>query len=598
MLSRDRGIASLPPSTDDGAMPTLTLRTHTPGEREPSRTALPSKGPPWLIAPTRHADEVVGYDEDTIAMPHYESGRLFPYFRETIRGVELGGLEPIEQRLATAAAHYAAAEEAYGGAIADLCVTGRESFRLLGPRDIDDRVDWERIEQAVLRAVVLPAIHARRRMEGRAVLPPPRAEHVRRALERAQRVHAYLRAGERARAGLRAELGWIAVSGEDDLPLRPVNVPVTEHPQRDLTLRVWGLEVPLRYVLAGTPTPTSKNVLLLHGHSSRLEEVEHVITGLADRGYVVLALDLPTNGCSGQLDHRHLLFAEQPVRGLPLPFANEPRSPDKHSSLYTLRFLLETLHTFVELVFAEHNLPPRIDLVGGGSLGGNLGLLLSALAPSGEPQRHPWVDPRFAWIGRVAAWSPASLWNQLDVVAAEPHKRSHEPESEDRRRDSLNRWMNVDHIWVVAIRQAEQWYRRGWPDKRRALAESWLARHEVYSPRFRRWHWALAHEQVKFSHRDPVLGPDGRPTARLGWELVGGEVLLMAGTGDDFFGTRIAADVTELGPKMPARGHALVWTDTGHSIHDERPNELVSVLDRFVRGAPLAGPGPRRGGPA
>jgi hypothetical protein len=27
-----------------------------------------------------------------------------------------------------------------------------------------------------------------------------------------------------------------------------------------------------------------------------------------------------------------------------------------------------------------------------------------------------------------------------------------------------------------------------------------------------------------------------------------------------------------------------VWKDTGHSIHDERPHELVSVLDRFVKG--------------
>ncbi len=33
------------------------------------------------------------------------------------------------------------------------------------------------------------------------------------------------------------------MSGEDDLPLRPVNVSVTDHPQRDVVLRVWGLDV-------------------------------------------------------------------------------------------------------------------------------------------------------------------------------------------------------------------------------------------------------------------------------------------------------------------------------------------------------------------
>jgi hypothetical protein len=293
-------------------MPTLKLGSHVPVANEPSHTALPAKGPSWLIAPTKHADEVVGYDDDTISIPHYESGRLFPYFRETIRGSELGGLEAIDQRLATAAAHYAAGEDAFGGAIADLCVTGRESFRQLGPRNVDDAVDWARVESAVRSAAVLPETKTRRMIEGRAPLPAPGPDHVKRAIERAQKVHAYLRASEKERALLRPGLGWVAVSGEDDLPLRPVNVSVTNHPQRDVTLRVWGLEVPLRYVLAGTPTANSKNVLLLHGHSSRIEEVEHVITGLTNQGYVVLALDLPTNGYSGQLDHKHVLFAEEP----------------------------------------------------------------------------------------------------------------------------------------------------------------------------------------------------------------------------------------------------------------------------------------------
>jgi pimeloyl-ACP methyl ester carboxylesterase len=566
-------------------MPTLKLRSHVPVASEASHTAMPAKGPSWLVAPTKHADERVGYDDDTISIPHFESGRLFPYFRETIRGSELGGLEAIDQRLATAAAHYAAGEEAFGSAIADLCVTGRESFRQLGPRNVDDPVDWPRVEAAVRSAAVLPETKTRRMIEGRAPLPPPGHDHVKRAIERAQKVHAYLRASEKERTLLRPGLGWVAVSGEDDLPLRPVNVSVTNHPQRDVTLRVWGLEVPLRYVLASTPTATSKNVLLLHGHSSRIEEVEQVITGLTSEGYVVLALDLPTNGYSGQLDHKHVLFAEEPVRAIPLPYAKEPRRTDKHSSLYTLRFLIETIHVLVQHVFAQHNLPPRIDLVGGGSLGGNLGLLLSALAPWGQPQRHAWVDPRLSWIQRVSSWSPACLWNQPNIAAGEPHKRSYEGEDEDRRRDHLNRWMNVDHVWVVVIRQAEQWYRRGWPDKPRALAESWLARHETYSPRFRRWHWIVAHEQVKFSHQDPVIASNGQTTTTPGWGLVGGKLLLMAGAGDNFSNTNIADRVSELGPKMCAHGHALVWKDTGHSIHDERPNELVAVLDRFAKDA-------------
>lgn len=562
----------------------LVLSTHEPKAAEPSRVALPQKGPSWLITPTKHASEVVGYDDDTIKIPHYESGRLFPYFRETIRSPEFGGLQPIDARLATAAAHYAAGEEAYGDAIADLCITGRDSFRTLGARNVGDAIDWAHLEEIASHATILPETKTRRMLEGRAPLPAPAAAHVHRAIERVRKVSIYLAAGEKDRAPLRDALGWIAVSGEDDLPLRPVNVGVTNHPQRDITLRVWGLDVPIRYVLSGALTATSKNVLLLHGHSSRLEEVEHLIEGLSAEGYTVLALDLPSNGYSGQLDHKHILFAEDPVRSVPLPYAKEPRRVDKHSSLYTLRFLLDTIHHFVEKVFAEHGLPPSIDLVAGGSLGGNLGLLLSALAPWGKNDRHAWVDPRFGWVKRVASWSPACLWDQPNIAAGEPHKRSFEPEDEDRRRDHLNRWMNVDHIWIVVIRQAEQWYRRGWPDKRRAIAEGWLARHETYSPRYRRWHWIVAHEQVKFSHQDPVLALDGSTSSTPGYALIGGELLLMAGTGDNFSNTNIADRVRDLGPKMPARGHALIWKDTGHSIHDERPNELVAILDRFVKG--------------
>ncbi len=564
-------------------MPSLLLRDYVPTAAEPSNTALPPKAPSWLVAPTKHANEVVGYDGDTISIPHYESGRVRPYFRETIRG-EFGGLEPIGARLATAAAHHAIGEPLFGDAITDLCVTGRDSLRSLGVSGVGDPIDWARLEQAALTAAVLPETKTRRMIEGLPPLVAPTAAHVQRALSRAQKVAAYLTLNEKERRPLRAGLGWIAVSGEDDLPLRPVNVGVTDHPQRDVTLRVWGLDVPLRYVLAGTPTATSKNVLLLHGHSSRLEEVEHLTAGLVREGYVVLALDLPTNGYSGQLDHKHVLFAEDPIREVPLPYAKEPRRTDRHSSLYVLRFLLETIHRFVAHVFAQHNLPPRIDLVAGGSLGGNLGLLLSAVAPWDAPQRHAWVDPRLTWMKRIASWSPACLWDQPNIAAGEPHSRSYESETDDRRRDHLNRWMNVDHIWVVVIRQAEQWYRRGWPDKRRALAESWLARHETYSARFRRWHWMVAHEQVKFSHQDRVVARDGSGTNLPGYGLVGGELLLMAGTGDNFANTNIADRVRDLGPKMSARGQALIWQDTGHSIHDERPNELVGVLDKFVHG--------------
>ena len=110
-------------------MPFLAPRRHAPSAVEPSHTALPPKGPDWLIAPTKHANEVVGYDGDSIFIPHYESGRLRPYFRETVRDPEFGTIEPIEARLVAAAAHYPPGEPRVGDSIADLFATCRASLR-------------------------------------------------------------------------------------------------------------------------------------------------------------------------------------------------------------------------------------------------------------------------------------------------------------------------------------------------------------------------------------------------------------------------------------------------------------------------------------
>jgi pimeloyl-ACP methyl ester carboxylesterase len=430
-------------------------------------------------------------------------------------------------------------------------------------------------------AGVLPNVVTRRVASNRARLPIPTRAKVGAVVDRAKAVHQYLLAS----GPNRANLGWLAVSSEDDLPHRPVNIAATAHVQGEIPVRVWGIDMTLRYARTGDLTATSKNVLLLHGHSSRLEEVEHLMTELAAKGYVVIALDLPSNGCSSQIAHADVLFAEHPVCGdVPIPYEKEDQSLDNHSSLYVLRFLQATVHELVVGLFAEANLPPRIDLLAGGSLGGNLGLLISEAAPFGNPGRHARVNADLSWVRKIASWSPACLWDQPGLAAGTPHGRSLEHETPDRRRDHINRWMNVDHVGPVVIRQAEQWYRKGWADKRRAIAESWLSRHEFYSPRFRQWHWIVAHEQVKFSHQDEVRDANGNGLGKKHYELLGGELLLMAGDGDNFPNTNIFDRVKELAPKMPAKGKALLWKDTGHSIHDERPKALADVLDRFVKG--------------
>ena len=77
----------------------------------------------------------------------------------------------------------------------------------------------------------------------------------------------------------------------------------------------------------------------------------------------------------------------------------------------------------------------------------------------------------------------------------------------------------------------------------------------------------------------------GDPVERPSYGLVTGPLLLMGGDGDNFQNTNLFDRVKEIGPRIPAEGLTLLWSDTGHSIHDERPRELASVLDRFVRGA-------------
>jgi pimeloyl-ACP methyl ester carboxylesterase len=138
---------------------------------------------------------------------------------------------------------------------------------------------------------------------------------------------------------------------------RPVQAPATKHEQRDVT--VHGMR--LRYV--DVPARTESDappLLLVHGHSSRLEEYEALVDHLAARRRVLVP-DLPGSGYS-----------------------------DKPDREYTLRFLEDTLLGFLDAAKVD-----RVDL-GGGSLGGNVVLRLAHR----EPERFP----------KIAAWAPAGAW--------------------------------------------------------------------------------------------------------------------------------------------------------------------------------------------
>ena len=137
------------------------------------------------------------------------------------------------------------------------------------------------------------------------------------------------------RAALRAPLGWIAVSAEDDTPHRPVNMPAPPFEQYEVQVRVphAGGEVALwtRFFIACADNAPSAAVpvqrrkapddpvpfipayhellLFVHGHSSGAEEALDLIPHLLQEGlrqgrrYAVMSFDLPNNGYSETFDH-------------------------------------------------------------------------------------------------------------------------------------------------------------------------------------------------------------------------------------------------------------------------------------------------------
>jgi pimeloyl-ACP methyl ester carboxylesterase len=148
-------------------------------------------------------------------------------------------------------------------------------------------------------------------------------------------------------------------------PTRPRAAPVTAHPQRDAV--VHGIR--LRYIdVRPEGEEEDVPVLLIHGHSSRLEEYEELVPHLARRRRVLVP-DMPGSGYS-----------------------------DKPNTRYSLKLFEDSLLGFLDAVGVD-----RCHLAGG-SLGGNLVLRLGHR----EPER----------FGRLAAWAPAGAWDRMHHWAA------------------------------------------------------------------------------------------------------------------------------------------------------------------------------------
>lgn len=401
----------------------------------------------------------------------------------------------------------------------------------------------------------------------------------------------------------RQPLGWIAVSGEDDTPHRPVNSAPPEFEQFEIAVTVPGraalptVTVLTRFFIASaiedtpaTGIPRSNRtlppdpaphvpddhwvILFLHGHSSSAEEagpiIPHIHKAGLDRGtkYSIISLDLPNSGYSQMFDH---------TKVAPSSATSWPGAPTDHGPILTpiLDFMEDFVVAFVDALDQKTPIKNRFAGVIGGSLGGNLGFRLGRRPLAA----NPWLN------AAIVAWSPASVWlpKVQDVAqgVAPKHCRGlwDLPEDLDSRR--LYFGEAYDSILPFVNRKPpELWYWDHWPCMTSHIQASRIARQEIYNARFRQWHWRLAGEQMIYSHDDHVIHEDKASQRRFEQNTV--RMLLVAGEKDDFLYARIYSCTQGLAVRMGnTPGLSLFLNDTGHSIHIERPHFFAGEIVNF-----------------
>ena len=496
-----------------------------------------------------------------------------------------------------------------GTAIADLTVTGRQTYdqfrKGISPLLLEQRV--------------------RERLDAQSLMPRATDAEIKtamdQALDRAYAVAWALRGSVAQRDALRPGLGWIAVSGEDDMPHRPVNIPAPQFEQYEVSVRTpvpagGSIDLATRFFVAcahprasaGDPMPAppvrrvpadpisyippDHHVLLfLHGHGSGAEEATDIIPHLLEQGrqrgrkYAVVCFDLPNNGYSETFDHQRIAAASATT----FPFL-----PTDNTPLATpiLDFLEDFVVAFVDALendAIQHGTPRikhRIAGVFGGSLGGNLGLRLGRRSPMP------------AWMPSIVAWSPASVWKA---------KVKHDPGREGSRvsRDNFTKEQNelpnsranyfnlvYDKDQVIVEPQPNYWYGKSFTDAPAHITRSRWSRREIYNPSYRLWHWRVACEQLIYSHAENVVFGDSSTPIR--YTLNTARTLLAAGAEDNASFVRIYSGTEKIGNAMTGTpGRLLLVNNTGHSIHVERPLFFASQIAAFLSEdslPPLAGP--------
>lgn len=483
-------------------------------------------------------------------------------------------------------------DQDFGNAFADLSVTGKAAFA---------RFVQLRPTEATLRGNCAGASEAA----------------IGAAMNRAYRVADALRVPHESSE--REGLGWIAVSGEDDQPYRPVNVPTNNpalggFPEFQIAVNVpkFGV-VNTRYMIAhahqftfqkpATPLvdggpgrqvradalPALANdaevILFIHGMDSRLEEADDLTAALhriGGRNWTVISMDLPTSGYADNIDHQRI----SPISAVTCHYTP------------LVDFIEEFIVAFVDALDTQvlGQLKPRINAVVGGSLGGNMSMRLGR-------------RPNTPWITNVVPWSPAAIWPSMiaqhNAVMAgcdtgwdagkdrgvnqalkwggleERFLPTHE--TPELRRELFYGGFDWDGGQLVAWfssqnhkPQAECWFSNNWPCKEASILAARIDRQETYDANFRAWHWRLGAEQLAFSQQQFAPGTN-KPLYLFNTKrmlLLGG---LLDACGDL---CKYTEDVASKMVNTP--GYARFLQDTGHSLDNEHPDWVAHQIAEFL----------------
>ena len=427
----------------------------------------------------------------------------------------------------------------------------------------------------------------------------------------------------------RSLLGWIAVSGEDDAPHRPVNVPSSPSPQYDLDVDVETPDsggasmtrVHTRFVVAQSMAPApvalppgktggsawtleedfalniapgSEVILFIHGMDSRAEESEDITKALftlgrnSPRNLVIISVDLPSSGYAQNLDYD--LISPLSAIGAQItifdPFLGG-QLPDFYMTGKTpmLDFIENFIVRFAETLDARTPILSDVKAVMGGSLGGNMSFRL------GRRKNTPWLPA-------TVVWSPASIWNSLGAGAdqtqhAGPYAafgRAADRTPTDpndlsagrlgQRADFFAGVFDRPIAWgLITAQQPQTWTSDYYACKYSAIAAARLDRHETYAPHFRTWRWRLAAEQLLYSHQtiDPATGLSL-------FKANDKRMLLACGAADNVLYNGICSATEATAPFMTTTpGKALFLNQTGHSLDNERPVWFAGQISSFLK---------------